>query len=68
MWETRSIQLKVRLPRELAQQAEEVQESDPEFLNRLVLYGLTRRTVFRQLREQEEGGTKGPDVRSHLPV
>lgn len=50
MWETRSVDLKVRLPREVAQQAEEIQLSDPEFLSRLILYGLTRRTVYQHLR------------------
>ncbi len=50
MWETCSVQLKVRLPREIAEQAEEVQQSDPEFLSRLVMYGLTRRSVYRHLR------------------
>lgn len=51
MWETRSVQLTVRLPREIADQAEQVQESDPEFLSRVVLYGLTRRSIYRHLRD-----------------
>ncbi len=51
MWDTRSIQLKVRLPRDVAEQAEEVQQSDPEFLSRIVLYGLTRRSIYRHLRD-----------------
>lgn len=51
MWDTCSVQLKVRLPREIAEQAEEVQRSDPEFLSRVVLYGLTRRSIYRHLRE-----------------
>lgn len=51
MWETCSVQLNVRLPRDIAAQAEEVQQSDPEFLSRVVLYGLTRRSVYRHLRE-----------------
>jgi hypothetical protein len=61
MWETCSVQLKVRLPRELAQQAEEVQKSDPEFLSRVVLYGLTRRSIYQHLRER---GHQGPEVAS----
>jgi hypothetical protein len=52
MWETRSVELTVRLPRELAAEAEEVQRTDPEFLSRVVLYGLTRRSIYRHLREQ----------------
>ena len=51
MWETRSVQLSVRLPRDIAAQAEEVQRSDPDFLSRVVLYGLTRRSIYRHLRE-----------------
>lgn len=52
MWETCSVQLNVRLPRDLAAQAEEVQKTDPEFLSRVVLYGLTRRSIYRHLREE----------------
>jgi hypothetical protein len=59
MWETCSVQLKVRLPRDLAAQAEEVQKTDPDFLSRVVLYGLTRRSIYRQLRDQ--GPTPGTD-------
>ena len=55
MWETRSVQLSVRLPRDIAAQAEEVQASDPEFLSRVVLYGLTRRSIYRHLREHDDG-------------
>jgi hypothetical protein len=56
MWETRSVQLSVRLPRDIAAQAEEVQRSDPEFLSRVVLYGLTRRSIYRHLRENDSPG------------
>lgn len=54
MWETCSVQLNVRLPRDIAAQAEEVQKSDPEFLSRVVLYGLTRRSIYRHLRERRD--------------
>jgi hypothetical protein len=54
MWDTCSVQLNVRLPRDIAEQAEEVQRSDPEFLSRVVLYGLTRRSIYRQLRERAD--------------
>jgi len=68
MWETRSVQLNVDLPRDLAAQAEEVQQTDPEFLSRIVLYGLTRRSIFRHLRDQGAGepselrSEPGPDA------
>ena len=51
MWETRAVELLVRLPRDIAAQAEEVQRSDPDFLSRVVLYGLTRRSIYRHLRD-----------------
>lgn len=52
MWETTTVQLNIRLPRDIAAQAEEVQRTDPEFLSRVVLYGLTRRSIYRHLRDQ----------------
>jgi hypothetical protein len=58
MWETRSVQITVRLPRDIADQAEEVQRTDPEFLSRVVLYGLTRRSIYRHLRDREEVSSK----------
>jgi hypothetical protein len=60
MWETRSVQLSVRLPRDIAAQAEEVQRTDPEFLSRVVLYGLTRRSIYRHLRDQTESEAGSP--------
>ena len=57
MWETCSVKLEVRLPRDIAAQAEEVQRTDPEFLSRVVLYGLTRRSIYRHLREQGQAST-----------
>ena len=60
MWETCSVQLNVRLPRDVAAQAEEVQKSDPEFLSRVVLYGLTRRSIYRHLREQARSEAGAP--------
>jgi len=52
MWETRSVQISVQLPHDIAEQAEEVQKGDPEFLGRVVLYGLTRRSIYHKLRER----------------
>jgi hypothetical protein len=66
MWETRSVQIKVRLPREIAQQAEEIQESDPEFLSRLLMYGLTRRSVYRHLRGRGEADTGLTDAQPRV--
>ena len=57
MWETRSVELSVQLPRELADQAEELQAADPEFMSRVILYGLTRRSIYRHLRQKESSLT-----------
>ncbi len=54
MWETRSVQITVLLPHDIAEQAEEVQKTDPEFLSRVVLYGLTRRSIYRHLRQEDQ--------------
>ncbi len=47
-----AVDLRVRLPRALADEAEEVQRRDPEALSRILVYGLTRRTIYRRLSEQ----------------
>ncbi|MGD2069834.1 MAG: hypothetical protein PVI57_14280 [Gemmatimonadota bacterium] len=60
------MQLNVRLPRDIAAQAEEVQKTDPEFLSRVVLYGLTRRSIYRHLREQNETGDRADQVVHHV--
>ena len=54
MWETRSVEITVQLPHDIAEQAEEVQKTDPEFLSRVVLYGLTRRSIYHQLRDRNQ--------------
>lgn len=53
MWDTRTVQITVQLPKDIAAQAEEVQRTDPDFLSRVVLYGLTRRSIYKHLREKE---------------
>jgi len=68
MWETRSVQINVRLPRDIAAQAEEVQRTDPEFLSRVVLYGLTRRSIYRHLRDREEARSPGADMSVQPPA
>ena len=54
MWETRSVNLSVSLPRGLAARAEAVQRSDPEFLSRVLVSGLTRRSIYQHLKEHEK--------------
>jgi len=47
------VQLSVRLPSDVASEAEEAQRSDPDFLSRVIQYGLTRRSIYRGLRDAE---------------
>ena len=68
MWETRSVQINVRLPRDIAAQAEEVQRTDPEFLSRVVLYGLTRRSIYRHLRDREDPQVAASDMPAPPPL
>lgn len=58
MWNTRSVHLSVRLPNDVASEAEEAQRTDPDFLSRVIQYAFTRRAIYRRLRE-EEGRTSG---------
>lgn len=55
MWETRSVDLTVHLPSDIALQVEEIQRSDPEFLSRVIEYGFTRRAVFQHLQDRPGG-------------
>ena len=61
MWETCAVDLRVRLPRNVAEEVEEVQKRDPEMLSRIVLYAVTRRTIFDHLATRTAFGTKRGD-------
>lgn len=52
MWESNSVPVSIRLPHALAAEVEEVQKHDPEFFSRVVRYGLTRRSVYRHLKQK----------------
>ena len=54
MWETRPVELVLQLPTDLADSVEEVRRRDPEYLSRVIRYGLARRAVFEQLRRRDE--------------
>jgi hypothetical protein len=49
MWETCAVDLRVRLPVPVAAELEEVQRDDPELVSRMLLYAMTRRTIFNHL-------------------
>ena len=46
------VQLTVKLPASVAAQARELQMSDPEYLSRILLFGLTRSNIYQQLQEE----------------
>ena len=56
---TRQVTLTLRLPEDLADQAEELHMAEPEFLERVVQFGLLRREVYRGIRERKVA-IKGP--------
>lgn len=49
MSENRSVELVVTLPEPMAETVEEVRDRDPEYLTRLLRYGMVRRAVYREL-------------------
>ncbi len=53
MADTRAVELVLRLPHEIADSVEEVRDRDPEYLNRVIRYGLVRRAVYRELQRSD---------------
>lgn len=49
MPDTCAIELRVRLPRRLADEVERVKERDPEMLSQILMYGMARRAIFDHL-------------------
>lgn len=60
MWRTRSVRLNVCLPDDVSVLAEELQQSDPDFMNWIVQYGLTRRSIYHQMRDAERESPAPP--------
>ena len=54
MWETHPVELRVSLPRAMAVELEEVQRQEPEVLNWILQYGLTRRMIFQSLAKSQK--------------
>lgn len=52
MWDTRSVELSLDLPSALADSVEEVRKRDPEYLERVIRYGMARRAVYESLSRQ----------------
>ena len=55
MWDTCAVELRVRLPKPVAAEIEEVQRRDPELLSRMLFYAMTRRRIFDHLAGARSG-------------
>jgi hypothetical protein len=58
MWQKCAVDLRVELPKGVAAEVEEVQKRDPEMLSRIVLYAVTRRTIFDHLATRTAFGAR----------
>jgi len=54
MSDSRSVELVLRLPNDMADSVEEIRERDPEYLNRVIRYGMVRRAVYCELQRSSE--------------
>jgi hypothetical protein len=52
MWETRPVEFVLDLPHDIARSVEEVSHRDPEYLRRVIRYGIARRAVYQSLQRQ----------------
>ena len=59
MGETCAVDLRIRLPKQVADEVEEVQKRDPEMMSRIVLYAVTRQTIFDHLATRTAFGKRG---------
>ncbi len=60
MRDTRPVKLVVNLPEGLAEEVEEVRQTDPEFLSDVIVYGICRRTIFNELLKARREGAAAP--------
>lgn len=49
MADSRLVSLQLSLPADLAEEVERIQQTDPDFLERVLTYGMIRRAVFDHL-------------------
>ena len=54
MWETRPVELVLDLPHDIASTVEEVSHRDPDYLRRVIRYGIARRAVYQSLTRRAE--------------
>jgi len=62
MWETRPVELVLDLPHDIASTVEEVSHRDPEYLRRVIRYGMARRAVYQSLKRRIEANDVPDDV------
>ncbi len=53
------VNLTVKLPPDIAVEAEVANRDEPEYLSRVVLYALTRRKVYRGIRDRQKAHEAG---------
>lgn len=61
MWETRPVELVLDLPHDIASTVEEVSHRDPDYLRRVIRYGMARRAVYQSLRRRIEADGQADD-------
>lgn len=54
MWETRPVEFVLDLPHDIASTVEEVSHRDPDYLRRIIRYGIARRAVYQSLERRLE--------------
>lgn len=57
MWDTRTVEVVLHLPHDLARDVEEVRRDHPDFLQKVIRYGLTRRRMFQELRRSMDSNS-----------
>ena len=65
MWETRPVEIVVDLPTDMARNVEEMKQTDPDYLRRVIRYGLARRAVYRSL--ERTSPVSAPSAHDRLP-
>lgn len=55
MWETRPVEFVLDLPHDIASTVEEVSHRDPDYLRRVIRYGIARRAVYQSLERRLDG-------------
>ena len=59
MRDTRPVELVVNLPEGLAEEVEEVRQTNPDFLSDVIVYGIYRKTIFNELLKARREGATG---------